>query len=51
VAARTRDSIVFVLVGLFALKAAVLRGPNQAKGLDVIFRAVASSAGHSNHDP
>jgi Domain of Unknown Function (DUF1206) len=37
-------AIVFVLVGLFLLKAAVLSRPNQAKGLDAIFRSVASSA-------
>jgi hypothetical protein len=37
-------AVVFVLVGLFLLKAAVLSSPNQARGLDAIFRAVASSA-------
>ena len=30
-----------------ALKAAVLSSPGQAKGLDVVFRSVASSAGGS----
>ena len=37
-------SIVFVLVGVFILKAAVLSEAKQAKGLDAIFRSVASSA-------
>jgi hypothetical protein len=35
-------SVVFVLVGVFILKAAVLSNPKQAKGLDAVFRAVAS---------
>ncbi len=37
-------SIVFVLVGVFILKAAVLSDAKQAKGLDAVFRAVASPA-------
>jgi hypothetical protein len=37
-------AVVFVLVGLFLLKAAVLSRPNQVKGLDATFRSVASSA-------
>jgi hypothetical protein len=35
---------VFVLVGVFLLKAAVLSSAKQAKGLDAVFRSVASSA-------
>jgi hypothetical protein len=38
-------SVVFVLVGVFLLKAAVLSSASQAKGLDAVFRSVASSAG------
>jgi Domain of Unknown Function (DUF1206) len=38
-------AVVFVLVGVFVLKAAVLSSASQAKGLDAVFRAVASSAG------
>jgi len=34
-----------VLVGVFLLKAAVLSSASQAKGLDAVFRLVASSAG------
>jgi hypothetical protein len=37
-------SVVFVLVGVFIVKAAVLSSATQAKGLDAIFRSVASSA-------
>jgi len=37
-------SVVFVLVGVFVLKAAVLSCASQAKGLDAVFRSVASSA-------
>jgi hypothetical protein len=37
--------VVFVLVGAFLLKAAVLSSAQQAKGLDAVFRSVASSAG------
>lgn len=37
-------SVVFVLVGFFVLKAAVLSSATQAKGLDAVFRSVASSA-------
>jgi hypothetical protein len=33
-----------VLVGFFILKAAVLSSATQAKGLDAVFRSVASSA-------
>ncbi len=36
-------SVVFVLVGGFILKAAVLSSAKQAKGLDAVFRSVASS--------
>jgi hypothetical protein len=35
---------VFVLVGVFLLKAAVLSSAKQVKGLDAVFRLVASSA-------
>jgi Domain of Unknown Function (DUF1206) len=38
-------AVVFVLVGVFVLKAAVLSSASQAKGLDAVFRSVASSAG------
>jgi hypothetical protein len=38
-------AVVFVLVGVFLLKAAVLSSASQAKGLDAVFRSVASSAG------
>ena len=37
-------TVVFVLVGVFLLKAAVLSSAKQAKGLDAVFRSVASSA-------
>jgi Domain of Unknown Function (DUF1206) len=37
-------SVVFVLVGVFVLKAAVLSNAQQTKGLDATFRSVASSA-------
>ena len=37
-------SVVFVLVGVFILKAAVLSSAKQTKGLDAVFRSVASSA-------
>jgi hypothetical protein len=37
-------AVVFVLVGVFLVKAAVLSSAGQAKGLDAIFRSVASSA-------
>jgi hypothetical protein len=40
-------AVVFVLVGFFILKAAVLSSAKQAKGLDAVFRSVASSAGGS----
>jgi hypothetical protein len=40
-------AVVFVLVGVFILKAAVLSSAKQAKGLDAVFRSVASSAGGS----
>jgi Domain of Unknown Function (DUF1206) len=36
-------AVVFVLVGVFLVKAAVLSSADQAKGLDAIFRSVASS--------
>ena len=36
-------AVVFVLVGVFLLKAAVLSSANQAKGLDAIFRSVGST--------
>jgi Domain of Unknown Function (DUF1206) len=38
-------SVVFVLVGVFILKAAVLSSATQIKGLDAVFRSVDSSAG------
>jgi hypothetical protein len=37
-------SVVFVLVGFFILKAGVLSSATQTKGLDAVFRSVASSA-------
>lgn len=37
-------AVVFVLVGTFILKAAVLSEADQAKGLDAVFRSVADSA-------
>jgi hypothetical protein len=37
-------AVVFVLVGAFVVKAAVLSSAKQVKGLDAIFRSVASSA-------
>jgi hypothetical protein len=37
-------AVLFVLVGVFLLKAAVLSSAKQAKGLDAVFRSVASSA-------
>jgi Trk-type K+ transport system membrane component len=40
-------AVVFVLVGVFVLKAAVLSSAKQTKGLDAIFRSVAGSAGGS----
>jgi hypothetical protein len=40
-------AVVFVLAGFFFVKAAVLSSPAQAKGLDAVFRSVASSAGGS----
>ena len=40
-------AVVFVLVGVFILKAAALSSAKQAKGLDAVFRSVASSAGGS----
>jgi hypothetical protein len=40
-------AVVFVLAGVFVLKAAVLSSAKQAKGLDAIFRSVAGSAGGS----
>jgi Domain of Unknown Function (DUF1206) len=36
-------AVVFVLTGVFLIKAAVLSSADQAKGLDAIFRSVASS--------
>jgi hypothetical protein len=38
-------SVIFVLAGVFLLKAAVLSSASQAKGLDAVFRSVASSVG------
>jgi hypothetical protein len=35
---------VFLLVGVYILKAAVLSDAKQAKGLDAVFRSVASPA-------
>ena len=40
-------AVVLVLAGVFILKAAVLSSAKQAKGLDAVFRSVASSAGGS----
>jgi hypothetical protein len=37
-------AVVFVLTGFFILKAAVLSGAKQTKGLDAVFRSVASIA-------
>jgi hypothetical protein len=37
-------SVVFVLAGVFLVKAAVLSNASQTKGLDAIFRSVASTA-------
>ena len=37
-------SVVFVLVGVFIIKAAVLSSAKQVKGLDAVFRSVAGSA-------
>ena len=37
-------AVVFVLAGFFILKAAVLSSAKQAKGLDAVFRSVASTA-------
>jgi hypothetical protein len=37
--------IVFVLAGVFLIKAAALSSASQAKGLDAVFRSVASPAG------
>ena len=36
-------AVVFVLTGVFLIKAAVLSRADQAKGLDAVFRSVASS--------
>ena len=36
-------SVIIVLVGVFIIKAAVLSSAKQVKGLDAIFRSVASS--------
>jgi hypothetical protein len=36
--------VVFVLIGVFILKAAALSNAEQTKGLDATFRSVASSA-------
>jgi hypothetical protein len=36
-------AVVFVLVGVFILKAAVLSDAKQTKGLDAVFRSVAST--------
>ena len=38
-------SVVLALVGFFIIKAAVLSSAKQVKGLDAVFRSVASSAG------
>jgi Domain of Unknown Function (DUF1206) len=38
-------TVVFVLVGVFRLKAAVLSSASQTKGLNAVFRPVASPAG------
>jgi Domain of Unknown Function (DUF1206) len=40
-------AVVFVLVGFFIVKAAVLSSSEQTKGLDAVFRSVAGSAGGS----
>lgn len=37
-------AVVFVLTGFFTLKAAVLSTAKQTKGLDAVFRSVASTA-------
>jgi phosphate/sulfate permease len=37
-------AVVFVLAGLFLVTAAVLSSAMQAKGLDAVFRSVASTA-------
>ena len=37
-------SVVFMLIGVFIVKAAVLASAKQTKGLDATFRSVASSA-------
>ena len=37
-------AVVFVLTGFFILKAAVLSSAEQTKGLDAVFRSVASTA-------
>jgi hypothetical protein len=37
-------AVVFVLTGVFLIKAAVLSSAGQAKGLDAVFRSVASTA-------
>ena len=42
--ARIARSVVFVLAGVFLVKAAVLSNASQTKGLDAIFRSVASTA-------
>jgi hypothetical protein len=39
----TGRAVVFVLVGVFLVKAAVLSSAGQTKGLDAIFRSVAGS--------
>ena len=50
-------AVVFVLVGVFLLKAAVLSSAKQVKGLDAVFRSVASpalrllAAGHARVRP
>jgi hypothetical protein len=36
-------AVVFVLTGVFLVRAAVLSSADQAKGLDAVFRSVASS--------
>ena len=40
----TARAVVFVLTGVFLIKAAVLSSAGQAKGLDAVFRSVASTA-------
>jgi Domain of Unknown Function (DUF1206) len=37
-------AVVFVLTGVFLIRAAVLSSAGQAKGLDAVFRSVASTA-------